>query len=97
MAPDPQYEVWTRGETYVTQNYFRNGVGTFEANIGDIVGIFLSIETRSELTSGTYAYVYAYAWLEFWADNRCHADFSKDRTVNFKDLAVLANYWLMQN
>lgn len=96
-SPNPAKEVWTRDEFQVTSGYFDIDDGAFEARIGDVVGVFVSVRARSALTSGEYGWADGYAWLKLWANDRCPADFNDDRVVNFKDIAVLADYWLWEN
>jgi len=95
-VPDSQYEVWTHPNVHETVYYEDANSGSFEAKIGDVIGVFISLKTRSELTSGEYAYVDGYSIVSLWLDDDsyCPADFNDDGKVDFEDFAIFARYWL---
>ncbi|MHC4659686.1 MAG: hypothetical protein ACYS83_11020 [Planctomycetota bacterium] len=95
-VPDSQYEVWTHPNVHETVYYEDANSGSFDAIIGDVIGVFISVDTRSELTSGEYAYVDGYSIVSLWLDDGsyCPADINDDGRVDFEDFAIFAQYWL---
>lgn len=95
-VPDSQYEVWTHPNVHETVYYQDANSGSFEAKIGDVIGVFISVDTRSELTSGAFAYVDGDSIVSLWLDDGsyCPVDFNDDGRVDFEDFAIFAQYWL---
>jgi hypothetical protein len=88
--------VWIDKDYHETDYYEDANNGSFEAKIGDVVGVFISVDTRSELKSGATAYADGYSAVSLWLDDSsyCPADFNDDGKADFEDFAIFARYWL---
>jgi len=92
--------MWSReGVTFTEEDSIEAG-GSFNAEIGDVIGVFFGADATANLEGAGSSVAGVSTSMELLATVLppvwCPADFNNDGIVDFKDFAVFASYWLAE-
>jgi len=95
-APDTSKEVWTMPNIVLsnTSRYGFEKVHLLKAQIGDVIGVFVTVGTGNTCSGYQSGTVISNLTMTFTVESVLAGDLDGDGDVDFKDFAKLADNWL---
>lgn len=95
-APDPDNEIWSMDNVERTNTFYygAESVSWFDAQVGDVIGIFVSIGTGNAVSGYQSGTITSNLSATFTVQPRLKGDLDNDGDVDVLDFAEFADNWL---